>query len=314
MNGDSFMFTALRDEGDDPLSVTLPALVAPLSAPLWVGERRQFSPTPQEYKLLASLLDENGSAATSFLYLGAQRGELVGAPSAAIAGALGCEARLLSLSMISATILGIGRLDVASAVAERPFRIVRGRRVTDDEDEDAQAAADQARARALELWEGAAGSAKRIQAARFKSRLKMLGGAASAALLAIPMEDQLELSAKAASGDSDGASAARAAARSKRPPSLEEWLESGATLQEEMTRAKEAVGDGVGTVELESHVALRLCSGSEEAQHQAAFKARAPVARWNRAIELLEATRLRLAAVESMTSAVADDDDGEDPA
>ena len=55
-------------------------------------------------------------------------------------------------------------------------------------------------------------------------------------------------------------------------------------------------------------------SGSEEAQHQAAFKARAPVARWNRAIELLEATRLRLAAVESMTSAVADDDDGEDPA
>ena len=66
MNGDSFMFTALRDEGDDPLSVTLPALVAPLSAPLWVGERRQFSPTPQEYKLLASLLDENGRSATSF--------------------------------------------------------------------------------------------------------------------------------------------------------------------------------------------------------------------------------------------------------
>ena len=201
------MFTSLQDPGDDPLSIFLPALIAPLSAPLWQGETRTFSPTPQEYKFLSSMSQSNQSP--TFVHIGSQRGELVGANEAAIAGSVGTEAILLDLSMLSVTILGVGHLKVASVVAERPFRVVRGRRAYD---EAATGSTDELRAKATALWDAASGCSRRIQAARLQARLRMLGGAASAALLAIPMADQLELQRSA------GGASSTAPARAVRPP------------------------------------------------------------------------------------------------
>ena len=301
---DDFMFTSLQDPGDDPLSVMLPALTVPLSAPLWQGEMRTFLPTPQEYKFLSSMADAQPKRSSNFVHIGSQRGELVGANEAATAGSVGTEAILLDLSLLSVTVLGIGRLKVASVVAERPFRVVRGRRVYD---ETAIGSADELREKATALWDTAAGCSRRIQAARLQARLKMLGGAASAALLAIPMEDQLELQQSA------GGASSAAPGRALRPPSLEELLEAGVSLEEEIEKAaaaiaRERAGDAS---ELASHVALRLASGNDEAEHALAFRLVQTAARWRRAIELIELALAKLRAVEAMSIAVAPDEDDE---
>ena len=186
MLSDSFMFTSVQQpSGDD--GMTLPALVAPLSSPLWVGETRDIVPTPAEYKLLASL---NGSS-NAFLHLGASSGTGTGFSRAA-AGAIGCEARLLSLSLSAATFRGVGRIKIATSVAERPWRVVKGRRIVEKRfaEESRVAALRELRSRAQESWAAAFACSQRIQAARFNARLSQLGGAASAALLAIPMEDR----------------------------------------------------------------------------------------------------------------------------
>jgi hypothetical protein len=308
---DDFMFTSLQDPGDDPLSVMLPTLIAPLSAPLWQGETRTFSPTPQEYKFLSSMSQSNQSP--TFVHIGSQRGELVGANEAAIAGSVGTEAILLDLSMLSVTILGVGHLKVASVVAERPFRVVRGRRAYD---EAATGSTDELRAKATALWDAASGCSRRIQAARLQARLRMLGGAASAALLAIPMADQLELQRSA------GGASSTAPARAVRPPSLEDLLEGGVSLDEEIEKAAAAIararaGDAdaaagvVASDELASHVALRLASGSDEAEHALACRLGESAARWGRAMELIELALAKLRAVEAMSIAVAPDDDGD---
>ena len=141
----------------------------------------------------------------------------------------------------------------------------------------------------------------------------MLGGAASAALLAIPMEDQLELQQSAG-----GASGTAPPSRALRPPSLEELLEGGASLAEEVERAAAAMASGRARQqqqderaldELASHVALRLASGSDEAEHAYSCRLTETAVRWERAIGLIEAALTKLRAVEAMSAAVADDDD-----
>ena len=323
---DSFMFTALQQPNGDDGSVTVPALVAPLSSPLWVGETREIVPTPAEYKLLASL-----NHSDTFLHLGASQGTGTGFKLAS-AGAVGCEAQLLSLSLSAATVRGVGRIKVAVSVTERPWRVVKGRRILEkrfDDSSRVQALRD-IRSRAQECWDAASGCSQRIQAARFNARLQKLGGAASAALLAIPMEDQLALR-KAASGADDSDLVGRPSSIFSRPPSLEELLESGVSLSEEMDAASAAIAEMAmaeadaspedvewSALCVQSHVALRLASGGDEGEHARAMKGEegavaedgAPlpppiVARWEKAADLLANKRAMLQAVESMTAAMA---------
>ena len=246
LSDDAWFFTSIRGDSGDVREVTLPALTAPLAAPLWVGETRELrlrSVLRAAQPLLASL---RGNETFAFL---------TAASRDSFAGTIVTEAKLHRATWADgatlierAEIVGVARYRISSMAGERPYLLLRGQRVPDETEEGPAADASSLltsllaeRAKAEAAWEEASAYAKRIQAARLRSTLSSLGGAASAALLAIPQEDQMALrAASAAAGDgSGGADGGKASTRATRP--LDEMLESGVSLMEELEAAASAL-------------------------------------------------------------------------
>ena len=243
LSDSTWFFTAVRGGGGDVREVTLPAMAVPLATPLWVGEVREIqlrSSLKAAQPLLASLRGNE-----TFVFLTA-------AARDSLAGLVVTEARLHraqwmagSTIIESAQIVGVSRYRVSALAGERPYLMLRGLRICDDDDDVGGGTAgllaklEDAKERAEATWAEAATLAKRIQAARLKSTLSGLGGSASAALLAIPEADQISLRKAAAA--SDGAGRGGGPSTSGRP-ALEEMLESGVSLAEELEAAGTALG------------------------------------------------------------------------
>lgn len=315
MASDAWLFTSVRADDPAPGSV-LPALLEPLASPLWIGEQREIRiRDPRQYQLLASLT----SVDESFVFVS-------GLQTRSLAGTVATEARLLALNgMQSATIFGVSGQRVLMQEGERPWHTVRCQKVVDKTDPSnatAIAALRQERTLAEAQWEQASELARLIAKRRLAATLGRLGGAASAAMLAIPMEDQLALrraSTQAGIPTSGGASSAGRSAA----PSLDELLESGASLAAECVRAEAMLAGEVeavpsdapideGAAELRrlalaSHVALRLATGHDEKVLAWGIQSGDCSARWERVIAALEAKTAALRVMAAMTAAATGD-------
>ena len=316
--GDAWLFTSIRDDGDSPTLVDFVALQLPFAPPLWPGEVRTFSPSPREYQCLAAAE-------------GAPVCVLTGTDASGLAGRLVCEATVVSLGLSSATIVGVSPVRITKASGERPWLLVRGRRLPIAGAAAADGAGDAARAAAIDLWDQAAASARRCRELRVASTLSNLGGAASAALLAIPEETQRALRRASADAAAADASAGAPQGGAPQPPTtsagrllgLDECLEAGVTLRDELRRAAAAAAaaeeeeEGAGlaapgdaasrdaaTLALESFVALRLASAADDEQWAWALSEKASAAaRWARANAILTAKRDALRALQGVYAA-----------
>ena len=184
--GDGWFFTSVRSDDDSELGPTLPGLLSPLAPLLWVGERREIRlREPREYSLLSSLATN-----ATFVHL---------ATRASVVGVNATVARVVSLSLSRAIIVGLGRRTVRAKAAERPHLLVRGR-VLLDRDQDLEELR-RASARFTESWLAALELTKRRRERQLAAKLRVLGSAASAVLLSMPESDQLELGGRAGSRD-----------------------------------------------------------------------------------------------------------------
>ena len=231
----------------------MPTLCAPFALPLWVGERRELRiRDPSEFKLLASL-DVGGS----FLFVPART-------SSSVLNINATAARVLQLSPSRAVILGVGRRLIRAKVGERPVLMCRGPKLAD------AASADVGTLRKLKedcesLWALSLALTQRLRERQLAARLESLGGAASALLLSIPQQDQVELSRR--SGRDDPPAHTSLSSSVRVAVSLEQSLEAGLELKEELERAAECVADeqeSLPLLSVQSFVALRLASGCDD--------------------------------------------------
>ena len=252
-SSDAWLFTSIRDGAPEPDGADVPTLCAPFALPLWVGERRELRiRDPSEFKLLASL-DVGGS----FLFVPART-------SSSVLNINATAARVLQLSPSRAVILGVGRRLIRAKVAERPVLMCRGPKLADS------ASADVGTLRKLKedcesLWSLSLALTQRLRERQLAARLESLGGAASALLLSIPQQDQVELSRK--SGRDEPPAHTSLSSSVRVAVSLEQSLEAGLELKEELERAAECVADeheSLPLLSVQSFVALRLASGCED--------------------------------------------------
>ena len=232
----------------------MPTLCAPFALPLWVGERRELRiRDPSEFKLLASL-DVGGS----FLFVPART-------SSSVLNINATAARVLQLSPSRAVILGVGRRLIRAKVGERPVLMCRGPKLAD------AASADVGTLRKLKedcesLWALSLALTQRLRERQLAARLESLGGAASALLLSIPQQDQVELSRRSGR-DEPSARASLSSSSVRVAVSLDQSLEAGLELKEELERAAECVADeqeSLPLLSVQSFVALRLASGCDD--------------------------------------------------
>ena len=252
-SSDAWLFTSIRDGSPEPDGADVPTLCAPFALPLWVGERRELRiRDPSEFKLLASL-DVGGS----FLFVPART-------SSSVLNINATAARVLQLSPSRAVILGVGRRLIRAKVGERPVLMCRGPKLAD------AASADVGTLRKLKedcesLWALSLALTQRLRERQLAARLESLGGAASALLLSIPQQDQVELSRR--SGRDEPSARASLSSSVRVAVSLDQSLEAGLELKEELERAAECVVDEqepLPLLSVQSFVALRLASGCDD--------------------------------------------------
>ena len=220
---DEWMFVDVRGAGGEGPEPTLPALLAPFDGGVACGEERVQRVVDGDRGILEGAV---------------QRSSLMVRLSSAksCVGERATIVRVLSVAGDAAVarIAGVGRCEVTGIVSMRPALVVRVRPIDDERlDGEATELAAALCTEVLQLWEGALASYQRVQSLRLALKLKDLGSASSAALLSVPLEQQLELRASAAADSADGSGGA--ALPSSR--GIDESLAAGVSLREELGRA-----------------------------------------------------------------------------
>lgn len=205
----------------------------------------------------------------------------------------------------SVTLAAVGRCNVLGIASGRGQAIqVRCRPLADApvEGEQAERASELATAVGT-LWGEVSAQHERVQRLQLEAKLKRLGGAGSAALLAIPLEQQLELRASAEAGGRADAADKGAGAGATTVRGMDAALASGVDLSESVKQVQQLAADSAP-----------LLSGEAAAVFATVATPRSPSASSNAADaeEAAEASLLSLVALPltSDGTAEADREDG----
>ena len=215
------------------------AVQSPFGAPLFIGSPR-------------TMRIADGAALALLDRASRERLLVVNVPSTrlnfeTVAGVTTTVARVMSLKpgrpgddAASVTLVAVGRCNVLGIASGRGQAIqVRCRPLADApvQGERAERAAKLAAAVGT-LWSEVSAQHERVQRLQLEAKLKRLGGAGSAALLAIPLEQQLELRASAeAGGSADAAAAGAGGIQTAR--GLDAALASGVDLSERVKQVQQ---------------------------------------------------------------------------
>ena len=217
------------------------AVQSPFGAPLFIGSPR-------------TMRIADGAALALLDRASRERLLVVNVPSTrlnfeTVAGVTTTVARVMSLKpgrpgddAASVTLVAVGRCNVLGIASGRGQAIqVRCRPLADApvQGERAERAAKLAAAVGT-LWSEVSAQHERVQRLQLEAKLKRLGGAGSAALLAIPLEQQLELRASAeAGGSADAAGKAVGAGGIQTARGLDAALASGVDLSERVKQVQQ---------------------------------------------------------------------------
>jgi hypothetical protein len=193
---DGWMFVDVRGEGPEGAGCELDAIVDPLGNKLLVGEERWHRVASPEGLLSLDVASRNDSL-------------LCHVPSTSCAGAIATVVVVAEVDPPSAKLVGVGRCAVSGVAGRQPRLRVRVKAMPDAPLDAASLERAREVATTVETqWEIALALFQRVQGLELKAKLRNLGSSGSAAMLSIPMEQQIELS-RGASSSQDSASARR---------------------------------------------------------------------------------------------------------
>ena len=211
---------ATKELPAEPLR-TLGALRVPFSPPVWVGEARAARLSSPETREQVERAIANG-ALLAFV-----------PASGSVVGTLGTVVRPIRADDDSMVVLvGVGRCVVVGIASSRPTLELRVRPLVDlaVSADEITPLSEQVRG----LWADCTSLHERLVQLRLKAKLRKLGSKGSAALLAIPLEQQLALSTTDAQCDAPGAAAGGGGGGGNM---MEEALARKASLAEEVKKA-----------------------------------------------------------------------------
>ena len=284
------------------------AVQSPFGAPLFIGSPR-------------TMRIADGAALALLDRASRERLLVVNVPSTrlnfeTVAGVTTTVARVMSLKpgrpgddAASVTLVAVGRCNVLGIASGRGQAIqVRCRPLADApvQGERAERAAKLAAAVGT-LWSEVSAQHERVQRLQLEAKLKRLGGAGSAALLAIPLEQQLELRASAeAGGSADAAAAGAGGIQTAR--GLDAALASGVDLSESVKQVQQLAASTAPLLSGEDAAVFNGAVRAPSAPRAAAdAEAAAPAAAASAEASLLSLVALPLT---NDGTAEADNDDG----